>query len=163
MVSHASYCCDTHRFQAIHSEQIEPIENYHIILVHSHLDTIREYQHPAGIKVSMKCWSPKFWTSVKLDVISMQLLQTVEDSCKNWNKKKICKYFQFWGENMIICEFFLMFKNFLKKDLLNVLMIKLQTIDIYLGHRGLVFLVGMKYVQRYDKCIPCYTKLPWKM
>ena len=85
----------------------------------------------------MKCWSPKFWTSLKLDVISMQLLQTVEDSCKNWNKKKIWKYSLFWGENVKICEFFFMFKNIFENDLLNVLMAKLQTIDIYLGHTRL--------------------------
>ena len=69
----------------------------------------------------------------------MQLLQTVEDSCKKCIKKKICKYFQFWGENTKICEFFLMFKNIFKNDLLNVLMVKLQTIDIYLGHTRFSF------------------------
>ena len=58
--------------------------------------------------------SPKLSTSLKLDVISIQLFQTVEDSCN---------------------------------------MVKLQTIDIYLGHTRLRFFsVGMKYVQRLDKC-----------
>ena len=32
-----------------------------------------------------------------------------------------------------------MFKNFLEKDLSDVLMVKLQTIDIYLGHMRLKF------------------------
>ena len=72
-------------------------------------------------------------------MISIQVLQTVEDSCKKCIKKKICKYFQFWGENLTICEFFLMFKNIFKKDLLNVLMVELQTIDIYLGQTRLSF------------------------
>ena len=34
---------------------------------------------------------------------------------------------------------FFMFKNILNKDLLNVLMVKLQTVDIYLGHTRLNF------------------------
>ena len=33
-------------------------------------------------------------------MISIQVLQTVEDSCKNCIKKKLCKYFQFWGDNV---------------------------------------------------------------
>ena len=72
-------------------------------------------------------------------MISIQVLQTVEDSCKKYIKKKICKYFQFWGENVKICDLFLMFKNIFNKDLLNVLMVKLQTVDIYLGHTRLSF------------------------
>ena len=72
-------------------------------------------------------------------MISIQVLQTVEDSCKKCIKKKISKYFQFWGENVKICEFCLMLKNIFKKDLLNVLMVELQTIDIYLGHTRLSF------------------------
>ena len=72
-------------------------------------------------------------------MISIQLLQTVEDSCKKCIKKKKCKYSYFWGENVKSCDFFLMYKNILKKDLLNVLMVKLQTIDIYLGHIRLSF------------------------
>ena len=82
---------------------------------------------------------PKFSTSLKLDVISIQMLQTIEDSCKNRIKKKICKYFQFLGEMWKFCEIFLMFKNFFWKDLSNVLMVKLQTIDIHLGHMRRVF------------------------
>ena len=69
----------------------------------------------------------------------MQVLPTVEDSCKKCIKKKTCKYFQFWGENVKICEYFLMFKNIFKTDLLNVLMVNLQTIDIYLAHTRLSF------------------------
>ena len=72
-------------------------------------------------------------------MITIQVLQTVEDSCKKCIKKKICKYFQFWGENVKTLRFFLMFKNFFNKDLLNVLMVKLQTVDIYLGHTRLGF------------------------
>ena len=72
-------------------------------------------------------------------MISIQVLQTIEDSCKKCIKKKICKYFQFWGENVEICDFFWMFKNILKKDLLNVLRNILQPIDIYLGHTRLSF------------------------
>ena len=83
--------------------------------------------------------SPKCWTSLKFDGISIKLLQTVEDSCKNRNKKKICKYSWFGAENVKICDFFLMFKNIFQKDLLNVLMAELQTIDIYLGHTRLSF------------------------
>ena len=81
----------------------------------------------------------KFSTSLKLDVISIQMLQTIEDSCMKCIKKKICKYFQFWGENVKMCGVFLMFKNTFKKDLLNVLMVELQTIAIYLGHTRLSF------------------------
>ena len=51
----------------------------------------------------------------------------------------MCKNFQFWGENVKIYDFFLMFKNIFENDLLNVLMVKLQTIDIYLGHTRLSF------------------------
>ena len=64
--------------------------------------------------------SPRFSASLKLDVISIQVIQTVEESCKKCMKKKICKYFQFWGENMKICDFFYVQELFLKKDLLNV-------------------------------------------
>ena len=70
-------------------------------------------------------------------MISIQLIQTVEDSCKKCIKK--CKYLKFWGENVKIRDFFLMFKNFFNKDLLDVLMVKLQTVDIYLGHTRLSF------------------------
>ena len=59
--------------------------------------------------------SPRFWTSLKLDVISIQVLQTVEDSCKKCIKK-ICKYFQFWGDNVKICEFFDVWEHFLKRS-----------------------------------------------
>ena len=83
--------------------------------------------------------SPKFLTSLKLDVISTQVLQNVEDSCKKCIKKKICKYFQFGGENVKICDLFLMFKIFFNKDLLKVLMVKLQTVDIDLGRTRLSF------------------------
>ena len=38
--------------------------------------------------------------------------------------------------------FFLMFKNMFENDLSNVLMVKLQTIDIYLGHMRHVFLLS---------------------
>ena len=72
-------------------------------------------------------------------MISIQVLQTVKDSCEKCIKKKMCKYFQFWGENVKICEFLLLFKNIFKKDLLNVLMVELQAIDIYLGHTRLSF------------------------
>ena len=67
-------------------------------------------------------------------MISIQVLQTEEDSCKKCIRKKICKYFQFWGENMTFCDIVFDVQEFFKKDLLNVLMVKLQTIDIYLGH-----------------------------
>ena len=53
-----------------------------------------------------------FSTSWNLDVISIQVFQTVEDGFKKWIKKKICKYAQFWSENMNILWFFFMFKNF---------------------------------------------------
>ena len=56
-----------------------------------------------------------------------------------YKKEKKCKYFQLWGENVKICDYFLMFKIFFNKDLLNVLMVKLQTVDIDLGHTGLSF------------------------
>ena len=82
--------------------------------------------------------SPKFSTSLKLHVISIQVVQTVEDSCKKCIKRKICKYSQFWGENVKICDFIFVFRN-IKKNLLNVLMVELQTIDIYLGHTRLSF------------------------
>ena len=91
------------------------------------------------IKVGIVCLCPKFWTSLKLDVISIQVLQTIEDSYRNCIKKKICKYSQFWGEMWKCCEIFLMFKNFFEKDLSNDLMVKLQTVDIYLGHMRHVF------------------------
>ena len=39
---------------------------------------------------------------------------------------------------MKICDFFYVQELF-KKDLLNVLMVKLQTVDIYLGHTRLSF------------------------
>ena len=83
--------------------------------------------------------SPKFPFPLKLDVISIQVLQTVEGSFKKCVKKKICKYFQFGGENVKICDFFWMFKNIIKIDLLHVLMAKIQRIDIYLGHTRLIF------------------------
>ena len=72
-------------------------------------------------------------------MIRIQVLQTVEDSCKKCLKKKICKYFQFWGENVKIFDIFLMFKNFFNKDILNLLTVKLQTLAIYLGHTRLIF------------------------
>ena len=49
---------------------------------------------------------PKFSTSLKLDVISIQALQTVEDNCKECIKEEIRKYFQFWGENVKTCVIF---------------------------------------------------------
>ena len=70
-------------------------------------------------------------------MISIHVLQTVEDSCKKCIERKICEYFQFWGENMKICDFFYV-QDFFNKDLLNVLMVKLQTVDIYLGHTSLL-------------------------
>ena len=72
-------------------------------------------------------------------MISIQILQTVEDNCEKCVKKKICKFSQFWGENVKTFVIFFMFKNLFNKDLLNVLMVKLQTVDIYLGHTRLSF------------------------
>ena len=50
--------------------------------------------------------SQKFSTSLRLDVISIQVLQTVEDNCNKCIKKKVCKYSQFWGEDVKILDFF---------------------------------------------------------
>ena len=68
-------------------------------------------------------------------MITIQVFQTVEDSCK----KSIKKYANTLNFGVKICEFFLMFKNIFENDLLNVLMVKLQTVDIYLGYTRLSF------------------------
>ena len=72
------------------------------------------------------------------------MLQTIEDTCKNRIQKKICKYFQFLGEDV---WFFLCSTTFFDKDLSNVLMVMLQTIDIYVGHMRRVFYYHLLFVQ----------------
>ena len=61
-------------------------------------------------------------------------------------KKENMQIFPIWGGECKNLLFFLMFKNIFKKDLLNVLMVKLQTIDIYPGHTRLsIFNLYEKY------------------
>ena len=53
-----------------------------------------------------KVSSPKCSTSLKLDVITIQVLQTVEDSCKKCIKKENMQIFSILGwkcENFVIC------------------------------------------------------------
>ena len=82
----------------------------------------------------------------------MQVLHIVEDSCKNWIKKKICKYSHFWGENVNIWWFFFMFKNIfltkIKSTLKHQLTIYLVMMELVINH------IDSSSVVRFDDQLP---------